>query len=61
MGKDVSMYVSKIIQMLPKEDMEIKRLCKYLIQELSSAKTNNDYLIMSISPLHKVNKAKSDD
>lgn len=53
-GKDIGVYIPKIIQKLPLEDKEIKRLCQFILCELSCSDFNKDNLLMCIQPLHKV-------
>ena len=54
LGKDVSIYIPKIIQKLPIDDNEIKRLCQYILCQLSCSESARDNLLMCIQPLHKV-------
>lgn len=49
--RDVSVYMSRIIQFVPKEDSELKRLCFVLLTEV--AHTHNEILLLTISTIYR--------
>ena len=53
LGKNISKYTSKVIALLASGEIEIKRLCFFLLSEISYESPNCDELLMSISPLLK--------
>ncbi|CAK75148.1 unnamed protein product (macronuclear) [Paramecium tetraurelia] len=58
-NKDLTLYMSRIINLLPREDLELKRLCQILISEFAAqanartSKSQGDVLILATAPIFK--------
>jgi len=50
-NRDVTPYMSRIIQYVARDDNELKRLCYVLLTEL--AHTHNEIMLLSISAIYR--------